>query len=64
MVALLADLCRRRLEVNSYQGEGEVLRLKASLAQLPASAPTKTRVELYYHLGVAELFLGLSLIHI
>ena len=58
MVELLADLSRMRLEDNSYQGEGEVLRLKASLAQLPASGPVKTRVELYNHLGVAKLFLG------
>ena len=61
MVELLADLSRMRLEDNSYQGEGEVLRLKASLAQLPASGPVKTRVELYYHLGVAKLFLGREL---
>ena len=58
MVELLADLSHMRLEDNNYQGEGEVNRLAASLAQLPASAPAKVRVELYYHLGVAELFLG------
>jgi hypothetical protein len=58
MVELLADLGRLRFEENRYQGEGEVNRLTASLAQLPASAPAKARVELYYHLGVAELFLG------
>ena len=58
MVELLADLSRMRLEDNSYQGDGEVNRLAARLAQLPASAPAKVRVELLYHLGVAELFLG------
>jgi hypothetical protein len=58
MIEMLADLGRLRLEDNRYQGESVVTRLTASLAQLPTSAPSKVRVELNYHLGVAELFLG------
>ena len=58
MVELLADLSRLRFVDNQYQGEGAVNRLATRLAALPASAPTKERVELNYHLGVAELFLG------
>ena len=58
MVELLSNGEFMAIDENRYQGEGEARRLRAELASLADAASAHKRVELNFHLGIAEGFLG------
>ena len=58
MVELLGNGEFMAIDKNHYQGEGEARRLRSELASLADRAPAHKRVELNFHLGIAEGFLG------
>ena len=60
MVGFLENVRSQNIVDNPYQGEGLVRRLKDQWAALTDADPTKKRIDLLYHLGIAELLLGLE----
>ena len=58
MVSLLSDAEFMSIDDNHYQGASEARRLRSELASLADGASAHKRVELNFHLGIAEGFLG------